>query len=99
EAQVLDAATGNVVRSVVREAPEGTALFDLVDPLAEELAEALGVAAAPSSLAGLTTASLEAYRSYDRGMRAFGRIDLANAREELERAVATDPGFALAWSK
>jgi tetratricopeptide (TPR) repeat protein len=50
----------------------------------------------PFSLAGRSTASDEARRLYLKGMHLYDRSEFARARDLFARAVAADPGFALA---
>jgi tetratricopeptide (TPR) repeat protein len=47
----------------------------------------------------VTTASLPALRLYTEGSRAFAAGDYLAARDYLERAVAADSGFAMAWRR
>ena len=53
----------------------------------------------PVDLARSTTQSLEAYRSYLAGVDRLNRWDLAGAERDLNRAVALDTTFGLAYYK
>ncbi len=51
-------------------------------------------------LAAVTTSSIEAYRNYAEGLeKYYYNFDSKGAAERYERAIAVDPGFALALSK
>ena len=72
----------------------------LFDALAAKL---LDLSGAPNEirigLARSTTGSLEAFRAYLRGMEQLNRWDLAGAQRDLERAIALDTTFGLAYYK
>jgi tRNA A-37 threonylcarbamoyl transferase component Bud32 len=61
--------------------------------------EVLATAGAPSQLADVEppTHSIAAYRAYIEGIQARSRWDIAEAARAFRRAVAADPGFALAY--
>jgi serine/threonine-protein kinase len=61
--------------------------------------EVLSTAGAPSQLADVEppTRSIAAYRAYIEGIQARSRWDIAEATSAFRRAVAADPGFALAY--
>ena len=73
-------------------------------PLFDDLAaKLLDLSGAPNEirigLARSTTQSLEAFRAYLRGVEQLNRWDLAGAQRDLERAIALDTTFGLAYYK
>jgi serine/threonine-protein kinase len=75
-----------------------------VRPLFDELAaRLLNLSGAPETvradLAQTTTMSLEAFRSYLRGIEDLNTWNLGAAQEHLNRAVTLDPSFGLAYYK
>ena len=98
EAKVHDVSSGDrlqrrVVRAGRNEDPR---------PKFDELAALiLGTSGAPPgerpSLLAQTTTSLEAYRAYLAGTAALQRFEIDSAKSYLDRAVAIDSGFALAY--
>jgi serine/threonine-protein kinase len=99
-ARVYDVATGNRVDAVE---VAGLAAIDarpLFDALAARLLDLSGAPGELStSLSGVTTGSLEAYRNYLDGITALSDWQLASADSMLRRAVAIDSSFALAHYK
>ncbi len=61
--------------------------------------EVLATAGAPAQLADVEppTHSIAAYRAYIEGIQARSRWDIPEAERAFRRAVAADPGFALAY--
>ncbi len=74
-------------------------LFDLVDQLAASLLVGIADAGAPrvNRIAGVTTASFEAYKAYLAGDEAYRRGQYPPAIEAFQRAVTLDSTFALAY--
>lgn len=99
-ARVYDVASGQRVDVVRVDAVPGEDVRPLFDALAAQL---LDLSGAPdeirTGLAQATTESLEAFRSYLRGVDLLNRWDLAAAARELGRATALDTTFALAYYK
>src|SRR5688572_16819727 len=73
--------------------------FELVDQLAIGLLAGLGQGFEPriNRVAAVTTSSLPALKAYLDGESAFRRGDFRSSIESLQRAVALDERFALAW--
>jgi eukaryotic-like serine/threonine-protein kinase len=98
EAKVHDVRSGDRLGQYIVRAPLGADPRPLFDLLASRV---LGTAGAPAgerpSLLAQTTSSLDAYRAYLAGTAALQRFDVDSARRYLERAVALDSGFALAY--
>ena len=80
-------------------AASGTDAFTLVDELATRLLAGIegGPGARVRRIAGVTTASLPAFRAYLEGEEAFRQGNFDAAVEAFERAVAEDSVYALAY--
>jgi len=81
---------------------EATAILDLVDRLSVMLGgQLLGDPAAVGQvrLAAQTTSSVPALKAYLEGESLYRRSEWTASAEALERAVAEDSTFALAWSR
>ncbi len=97
--QILQVQTGEIMRS---QRVVGADLFAMADELSGLILRDLGFSAAAakdreSTLADLTTSSKEAYSLYLQGLDRYYRYDYVAAEESLRKAVAIDPGFALAY--
>jgi serine/threonine-protein kinase len=99
-ARVFDVATGKRVDVARVDDRAGADVRPLFDDLAAKL---LDLSGAPNEirigLARSTTQSLEAFRAYLRGVEHLNRWDLAGAQRDLERAIALDTTFGLAYFK
>ena len=74
-------------------------LEELTRPLSEALRQTLATAADDTrGVDRLATTSFDAYANFVRGADLVSEGDWAAAIPELEKAVAADPGMALAWS-
>ncbi|HEY7611953.1 MAG TPA: protein kinase [Gemmatimonadales bacterium] len=99
-ARVYDVATGNRVSVARVDDQTGEDARPLFDQLAAKLLNLSGAPRdLPVDLARSTTQSLEAYRSYLAGVDRLNRWDLAGAERDLNRAVALDTTFGLAYYK
>lgn len=101
DAQIHDVSTRRISGggSVVS---DQQSLLNDVDLLTSKLAGALGsrlLITANSRLSDLMTGDLEAYRLYTLGVRAADRLQNKEAIAYLEKAVARDPGFAMAYAR
>ena len=99
-ARVFDVATGkrvDVARVADRPAEDVRPMFDAL------AAKLLDLSGAPNEirigLARATTGSLEAFRAYLSGLDQLNRWNLAGAQRDLERAIALDTTFGLAYYK
>jgi serine/threonine protein kinase/tetratricopeptide (TPR) repeat protein/TolB-like protein len=95
DVQVEDVASGRVLfaRSV-----RGADVFPLVDELTEHIRSSLNLAGETGrSISEVTSSSLEAYRLYTEGLKAFNNVREADARDLFEKAVEIDPSFAMAY--
>ncbi|HEU4682208.1 MAG TPA: protein kinase [Gemmatimonadales bacterium] len=99
-ARVFDVASGKRVDVARVDDRAGTDIRPLFDALAAKL---LDLSGAPNELrmglARSTTQSLEAFRAYLNGVEHLNRWDLAAAQRDLERAIALDTTFGLAYYK
>ena len=100
-AQLVDPSTGNAVRSYsVRVRGEDRILL-AVDAIGMDIRRGLGesrldIRRSHRSLPEVTTASLQALEAYTDGSVMFHRDRAVEARQLYEKAIAADPGFALA---
>jgi tetratricopeptide (TPR) repeat protein/TolB-like protein len=96
-----DVASGQVLASVPEIGDEGT-LFDLISRAGSRLREKCGVGRiSPNEQAGVKASlasGTEATRFYAEGVARLRVFDALGARELLEKAVASDPNYALAHS-
>ncbi|NOT08524.1 MAG: hypothetical protein HOP28_10000 [Gemmatimonadales bacterium] len=97
-ARTYDVATGSRLDVVEASGPS----VDDVRPLFDELAaRLLDLSGAPrggrSSLAAVTTGSLEAYRAYLQGQQHLNRWELVPAQAAFRHAVGLDSTFSLAY--
>jgi len=106
QASLQDPRTGEVIASERVEGDPDHGLFGLVDDLTSRIRRRLET---PSlvrfadkkgkKLQDVTTTSLEAYKAYAEGSRFHERMQEREARAHFEKAVAADPGFAMALAK
>lgn len=99
-ARIYDVATGKRLDVVEAHGKPGDDVRPLFDQLAGKL---LDLSGAPSGvtidLARATTASLEAYRAYLKGIDELNAWNLGEADRSLRRAVSLDTTFGLAYYK
>jgi len=99
-ARVFDVASGNRVDVARVDDRSGSDVRPLFDELAAKL---LDLSGAPNEirigLARSTTSSLEAFRAYLHGVDQLNRWDLVGAERDLQRAIAIDTTFGLAYYK
>lgn len=101
--QLVEVATGYHLWSE-RYDREMKDVFDIEDEIATNVVEALRGILKPEERAALAknpTGDVRAYEFYLRGRQFFRQSrkkSLDYARQMFERAVAVDPGFALAWA-
>jgi tetratricopeptide (TPR) repeat protein len=101
DAQIHDVSTGRVAGGGSIVASEASLLTD-VDVLTSKLAGALGsrlLIASNSRLSDLMTDDLEAYRLYTEGLQAANSLQNEEAIGHLEKAIARDPRFAMAYAR
>jgi tetratricopeptide (TPR) repeat protein/TolB-like protein len=99
--KVEDAASGGIVDSVTVNGAE-TEVSDLISRAGVSLRDKLGAGEISSSQAAAVKASLpsnpEAARLYSEGLAKMRAYDNLAARDLLQKAIGTEPGFALAHS-
>lgn len=99
-ARVYDVATGNRVDVAQVDGAPGEDVRPLFDQLAAKL---LNLSGAPSGtraeLWRATTSSVEAFRSYLKGIEHLNQWNLGDAEADLSRATKIDSTFALAYYK
>lgn len=102
--EAVDPRGGNRLFLATAVAGDKGRLSAVIDTLAqrarlslERSAPASRVALRP--VAQITTASLSAYHHYDQGERLIDRLEMPEARSELEEAVAIDSTFGLAHAR
>ena len=102
-ARLASAADGETLVAVRETARDLDEIIPAVDRLSAKLRERIGeslrTVRATEPLWRATTSSLEALRSYSRAMRAYLENDFPRTIELLERAVAVDTAFAMAYRK
>jgi tetratricopeptide (TPR) repeat protein len=99
DARLEEVATGKII---LGEKVVGRDAFALVDSLTAKIAQGLNVSELMSShvsVSELTSSSPEAYRLYHEGMENFELELYDEAIEKFNRALAIDPGFALAYMR
>jgi DNA-binding winged helix-turn-helix (wHTH) protein/Tfp pilus assembly protein PilF len=98
-AQLINVASGQVEDSYKVETDSGN-VFAIQDAVASEIGNRLmarfGATTGPERKRG--TSNEEAYRNYLQGMFLIDQRNGSKAVENLDRAVALDPNYALAWA-
>jgi len=103
EIKILDVRTKKLLKSAAAQGEGvGSILAKQIDVLSKEISRGIGL---PKKTAGesipriadITTASMEAYQLYLRGLEALNRFYFEDARRDLEKATAIDPQFASAY--
>ena len=102
-ASVLEASTGETRAAVRATAADAghllAALNDLSAQLRERIGESLRTIRSSEPLELVTTSSLDALQQYSMGTRVFLAGDYEEARRHLERSIALDSSFAMAWRR
>jgi serine/threonine protein kinase/Tfp pilus assembly protein PilF/TolB-like protein len=98
--QLIDVGDGTVIKS---ERLDGRDLYAMVDDLTGlvrmDLGVATGVAAADLAVKDRTSASLDAYQAFLRGVDQLNALEFDPAVTSLEEAVTIDPSFGQAHYK
>ncbi len=100
-AQLIDPATGIAVRSYSESASDENHILVALDSISTDIRRDLGeshyeIHQAHRSLPEVTTSSLDALEDYAEGADLFGRGRSDDAMRLYKRAIAADPGFAMA---
>ncbi len=98
--KALDATTKRSLASASSQGQGEESIFAQIDDLAgrvyPKLDWTLAGAGAATSVAEFTTASLEAYNDFLKGRDLYDKSYYADARQDLQKAIEKDPGFASA---
>jgi tetratricopeptide (TPR) repeat protein len=102
--RLQDASTGKIMTSERVEGQGEAAIFPMVDDLTRRIKEKFEFREAETTvvdrdLTDITTASVEAYRSYAAGIHLIDQGHYREAIPLFEKAVHEDPTFAMAWAK
>lgn len=102
-AELVSASDGQILYAHRETAADSTQIIGAIDQLSNDLrariGESLKTIRANEPLDQVTTASLEALRSYSQAVRAADQGDNERSMALLEEAVAFDTAFAMAWRK
>jgi serine/threonine protein kinase/tetratricopeptide (TPR) repeat protein len=103
DVKVLDAATRESLKSASARG-EGAAsiLKSQIDEISREVGRGIGkpllkIEAPARPIVEMTTSSLEAYNYFLRGREDYEKFYFADAKKFLEKAIALDPEFAIAY--
>jgi len=99
--ELVEVSSGDMAAGFKIAALEGEGLYDVVDRLSEQIAERLTPPGdslpAGSSLAQVTSPSLDAYRLYLRGVDEMEKLHNAEAITNFQRALELDSGMPMAY--
>jgi serine/threonine protein kinase/tetratricopeptide (TPR) repeat protein len=103
DVKVLDVESKNLLKSASSRG-EGvdSILKKQIDELSREISQGIGIAREKKEeprvkLSDVTTSSMEAYSHFLRGREAAEKYYFDEARQFLEKAIDSDPGFAMAY--
>ncbi len=100
-----DAHSGEPIATQRVEGKGEEAIFAMVDELTKWTKESLRLSSEQMAndldkqIANVTTSSPEAYKFYAEGCERFIKVEFQQSIESLEKAIALDPGFAMAYRK
>jgi len=103
ELRILDVETKRHIKTAAsRGVGEQSIIESQIDGLSREIAQGIGIAkqkieASKIQITEVTTNSIEAYNLYLKGVEEFSKLYLDEAQQSLEKAVAIDPTFAIAY--
>jgi len=103
DVKVLDVTSKQILRTASAKGDGvSSVLKTQIDEISRTISRGLGPLAAkieiaPPKIADLTTSSMEAYNYFLRGRDDYEKFYYADARKFLEKAVALDPTFAVAY--
>jgi eukaryotic-like serine/threonine-protein kinase len=100
--RVLDPATGEYLFALREQGEDKASVQEMIDRIAARARERLHaeqreeIRISTAKVADVTTANLEAWRHYVQGLKGEDAMRNGIALDEYRKAVAIDPGFALA---
>jgi tetratricopeptide (TPR) repeat protein len=104
DVKVLDVQSKELLKSAsAKGTGVGSILDSQIDELGKEISKGVGlserliVAAGSRPIASVTTSSMDAYDYFLRGKEAYQKFYYTDALRDLEKAVALDSTFAVAW--
>ncbi|UCE20739.1 MAG: protein kinase, partial [Candidatus Aminicenantes bacterium] len=103
DVKVLDVRTKNLVKSASSKGRGQDSIIAVqIDELSKIISRGIGlsekkISASQKQIADVTTASLEAYDNYIKGLEAKDKFYHSGARKFFEKAVELDPEFAIAY--
>jgi len=103
DVKVLDAATKQLLKSASSKGEGAASILKIqIDQLSRAICRGVGrsalkIESSPPKIADLTTDSIDAYNYFLRGRDEVERFFYDDARRSLEKAVAIDPTFAIAY--
>jgi tetratricopeptide (TPR) repeat protein len=100
-AKILEAGTGNLLRSEVLNAENKDDILSELDRLSKKIRRDLGesrynIALQDKPLSKVTTSSLEALKQFSLGIESHWKLDFTSARNYYENALRIDTGFTAA---
>ncbi|HEY3738458.1 MAG TPA: tetratricopeptide repeat protein [Bryobacteraceae bacterium] len=98
DAQIYDGRTGKLLAADGVTAGADQVLHQ-VEYLGARLSNALRASVAPGDLASAMTNSLEAWRDYENGLRLIESVQTDEGIRLLEKAIALDPNFGMAYAR
>jgi serine/threonine protein kinase/Flp pilus assembly protein TadD len=103
DVKVLDVGTKKLLRTASAKGDGvSSVLKTQIDEISRSISRGIGpvtakIEIAPPKIAELTTSSMEAYNYFLRGRDDYEKFFYADARKFLEKAIALDPTFAVAY--
>lgn len=95
--RVYDVRTRDLVTTATASGAADSTLPRLFERLADQILDLSGVATGTLAAVEPPTRSIDAYRAYIDGVAARSRWEMEDAAAAFTRAIALDPGFALAY--
>ncbi|MCX6835019.1 MAG: tetratricopeptide repeat protein [candidate division Zixibacteria bacterium] len=100
--QLVDVSSGTIKAAVQTSSIGDRAVFQAVDSLSAKIRQALFQPIGPSpsparTIADITTASVEAYQEYIRGVDLYRKLYYGDAERHFRNAIASDTTFAIPY--
>lgn len=102
EVKVLDVESKEILKSAIEYGEAVESIYNLIDKLSGEISRGIGlsetkIASIEQPVAEVTTTSFDAYNYFLRGREESNKFRYDEARRFLEKAVALDTTFAMAY--